>query len=115
MKLLLAIIQPNKLQAVREALQNAGIHRLSVLDAQGYGRQKGHSAFYAGVEYQIHLLRKVNLEIFVNDDFVEKAIDTICRVAKTGSQGSIGDGKIFVLPAIEAITIDSGSRGPSSV
>jgi nitrogen regulatory protein PII len=113
--MLLAIIQPNKLQAVREALHQIGVHRLTVVDAQGYGRQKGHAALYSGVEYQIHLLRKVGLEIMVNDDFMEKTIETVCRVARTGTQGSIGDGKIFVLPAIEAITIDDNTRGPSAV
>jgi nitrogen regulatory protein PII len=115
MKILLAVIQPNKLQAVREALQDIGVQRLTVLDAQGYGRQKGHSALYSGVEYQINLIRKVSLEIVVNDDFLERTIDTISRIARTGSQGSIGDGKIFVLPTEMTITIDDGIRGPSAV
>ncbi|MCY3012955.1 MAG: P-II family nitrogen regulator [Pirellula sp.] len=115
MKMLLVTIQPNKLQAVREALQAVGVHRLTVLDAQGYGRQKGHSAVYSGVEYQIHLLRKVSLEIMVNDDFVDRAIETICKAARTGTTGSIGDGKIFVVPALESITIDDNVRGPSAV
>ena len=115
MKMLLVTIQPNKLHAVREALQAVGVYRLTVLDAQGYGRQKGHSAVYSGVEYQIHLLRKVSLEIMVNDDFVDRAIDTICKAARTGTIGSIGDGKIFVVPALESITIDDNIRGPSAV
>lgn len=115
MKTLLAVIQPNKLNAVREGLQKIGVHRLTVLDAQGYGRQKGHSALYSGVEYQIHLLRKVSLEIVVNDDFLERTIDTISQIARTGTQGAIGDGKIFILPTLDAITIDDGTHGPSSV
>jgi nitrogen regulatory protein P-II 2 len=115
MKMLLAIIQPNKLQAVRDALQNSGVQRMTVFDAEGYGRQKGHAAVYSGVEYQINLLRKVSLEIVVNDDFVERTIETITRIARTGSQGSIGDGKIFVLPTLETITIDEDRRGQEAV
>ena len=115
MKMLIAVIQPNKLQAVREALNHAGVQRLTVIEAQGYGRQKGHSANYRGVEYRVNLLRKVTLEIFVNDDFLDRAIDTIASIARTGTEGCIGDGKIFVLPTLEAITIDDGQRGPGAV
>jgi len=113
--MLFAVIQPNKLQAVREALNHAGVQRLTVVEAQGYGRQKGQSATYRGIEYKVNLLRKVTLEICVNDDFVERTIDTITAIARTGSEGCIGDGKIFVLPTDEAITIDDGLRGPGAV
>ena len=113
--MLLAVIQPNKLQAVREALNLAGVQRLTVLEGQGYGRQKGQSANYQGVEYHVNLLRKVTLEICVNDDFLERAIDTITSIARTGTEGCIGDGKIFVIPTLEAITIDDGQRGPGAV
>jgi nitrogen regulatory protein P-II 2 len=113
--MLLAVIQPNKLQAVREALQHIGVQRMTVLEAQGYGRQKGQSATYRGIEYQVNLLRKVTLEICVNDDFLERTIDTITSIARTGSEGCVGDGKIFVLPILEAITIDDGRRGPGAV
>jgi nitrogen regulatory protein P-II 1 len=115
MKFVLAIIQPTKLAAVREALQRIGVERMTVCDSQGFGRQRGQTATYRGIEYKTHLLRKVSLEIVVNDDFLEKTIETISRVARTGSEGNIGDGKIFVLPADEAITINDGARGPSSV
>jgi nitrogen regulatory protein P-II 1 len=111
----MAIIQPTKLQAVRDALYAVGVERMTVCDAHGYARQRGQTATYRGVEYQTNLLRKVMLEIVVNDDFVERAIETLMAVARTGSQGNIGDGKIFVLPALEAITIDQGQRGPSAV
>ncbi|MEM8733461.1 MAG: P-II family nitrogen regulator [Planctomycetota bacterium] len=114
MKLLLAIIQPTRLQAVREALYQIGVERMTVLDAQGYGRQRGQTATYRGIEYKINMLRKLSLEIWVNDDFVEKTIDTILRVARTGSEGSIGDGKVFVLPTEEAFDFE-GTRGPAAV
>lgn len=113
--MLFAVIQPSKLQAVREALNLMGVQRMTVVDAQGYGRQKGQSASYRGVEYHVNLLRKVTLEICVNDDFLERTIETISSIARTGSEGSVGDGKIFVLPTVEAITIDDGQRGPGAV
>lgn len=114
MKLLLAIIQPTKLHAVREALYKAGIERLTVCDAQGYGRQRGQSATYRGIEYKVHMLRKLAIEIWVNDDFVEKAVETIQSVARTGSEGTIGDGKIFILPTEDAFNLD-GVQGPAAV
>ncbi len=114
MRMVLALIQPTKLQAVRDALRSMGVERMTVCDAHGYARQRGQTATYRGVEYQTNLLRKVMLEIVVNEDFLERTIQTITDVARTGSQGTIGDGKIFVLPALEAITID-GHRGPSAV
>ena len=101
MKLLLAIIQPNKLTPVREALYDIGVTNINVLDAQGYGRQKGHSAVYSGVEYKINMLRKVMLEIEVHEDYMERTLETIQTVAKTGSEGAIGDGKVFVIPTLD--------------
>jgi len=115
MKLLIAIIQPTKLQAVREALYRIGVERMTVCDSQGYGRQRGQTATYRGIEYKVNMLRKVALEIMVNDDFVERTIDTLLKVARTGSEGQIGDGKIFILPAEETISIDSELRGPGAV
>ncbi|MFK7737234.1 MAG: P-II family nitrogen regulator [Pirellulaceae bacterium] len=114
MKLLLAVIQPTKLQAVRDALNEIGVERMTVLDAQGYGRQKGQTSTYRGIEYKINLLRKLSIEIWVNDDFVDKTIDVLLRVARTGSEGTIGDGKIFVLPT-ENVFNESGARGPGAV
>ncbi len=115
MKMLLAVIQPSKLQAVRDALQRIGVTRMTVLESEGYGRQLGHSALYHGIEYRIDLLRKVMLEICVNDDFLEKTIDALAAVAKTGSEGSIGDGKIFVLPTEQVIRIGDDTHGPGAV
>ncbi len=115
MKLIVAIIQPTKLHAVREALDKIGVMRMTVCDAQGYGRQRGQTEFYRGNEYRTNLLRKVALEITVNEDFVERTLETITNVARTGPEGTIGDGKIFVLPTAEAIDIAGGRRGPEAV
>jgi len=114
-KLVIAIIQPTKLKAVREALEKIEVTRLTVSDAQGFGRQRGRTEMYRGHEYTTTLLRKVVLEIVVNDDFLERTLNTIINVARTGPEGTIGDGKIFVLPAMEAIQIGDSSRGPGSV
>ncbi|RMF37313.1 MAG: P-II family nitrogen regulator [Planctomycetota bacterium] len=115
MKLILAIIQPMKLRAVRDALEAIGVARMTVVDAQGYGRQRGQTATYRGIEYEFDLLRKVMLEICVNDDFVDSTVDTLIRVARTGSSGSIGDGKVFILPCLDAIAVEDSVRGPEAV
>lgn len=113
--MILAVIQPTKLNAVREALERVGVERMTVLDAQGYARQRGRTPTYRGHEYQTNLLRKVTLEIVVNDDFVDRAIETITQAARTGSQGTIGDGKIFLMPVDETIRIGETVRGPEGV
>ncbi|MCA9129991.1 MAG: P-II family nitrogen regulator [Planctomycetales bacterium] len=113
MKLLLAIIQPTKLSAVRDALEHIGVERMTACDAQGYGRQRGQLANYRGIEYKVNMLRKICLEIWVNDDFVEPTIETILQVARSGTAGNIGDGKIFVLPTEEAFAGEL--RGPGAV
>ena len=115
MKLILAIIQPTKLQTLQEALQRVGVERMTVCDAQGFGQQKGRTELYRGVEYKTQLLRKVALEIAVNDDFLERTVDTIINVARTGPEGNIGDGKILVLPMDEAIQIGGEERGPGAI
>ena len=115
MKLVIAIIQPTKLSAVREALEKIEVTRLTICDAQGFGRQRGQTEMYRGNEYTATLLRKVALEIVVNDDFLERTLETVIGVARTGPEGNIGDGKIFVLPAVEAIQINDGSHGPGAV
>jgi len=115
MRLVVAIIQPTRLKAVREALAKVGVTRMTVCDAQGYARQKGRTETFRGAEYKTNLLRKVALEIVVNEDFLERTVDVICAVARTTPDGNIGDGKVFVLPAIEAIELSSGARGPQAV
>ena len=113
--MVIAIIQPTKLNVVREALAKVGVTRLTVCDAQGFGRQRGQTEMYRGNEYKTNLLRKIALEIVVNEDFLERTVETITSVARTGPEGNIGDGKIFVLPAVEAVEISPLTRGPEAV
>ncbi len=115
MRMVVAVIQPTKLSAVRDALAKIGVTRMTVCDAQGFGRQRGQTEYYRGNEYQTNLLRKVALEIAVNEDFLQRTVDTSVSVARTGPEGSIGDGKRFVLPTEETIDIGGGVRGPEAV
>jgi nitrogen regulatory protein P-II 1 len=115
MKLIIAIIQPNKLEAVKAALTEVEVFRLTVMDCQGFGRQKGHTEVYRGHEFTVNLLRKVQLMIAVNEDFVEPTIDAIVKGGRTGEKGEIGDGKIFVLPMEDCVRIRTGERGPEAI
>lgn len=115
MKLIIAIIQPPKLEAVQKALEGIGVTRLSVADAMGFARQRGHEETYRGAEYRTNLLRKVALEIAVNDDFVDRTIACLEQVARTGGEGTIGDGKAFVLPVEQTIRISDGRTGPGAI
>ena len=115
MKLILAIIQPSRLEAVKAALAEVDVFRVTVLDAQGYGQQRGKTEVYRGREFTVSLLRKVQLMIAVNDEFVEPAIETIVNASRSGESGEIGDGKIFVLPLEECIRIRTGQRGSDAV
>jgi nitrogen regulatory protein P-II 2 len=115
MKLIIAIIQPGKLEAVKEALTEVEVFRLTVLDCQGFGRQKGQTELYRGHEYKVNLLRKVQLQIAVNDNFVEPTIKAIIQGGRTGDQGQIGDGKIFVLPMDDCVRIRTGERGGEAI
>lgn len=115
MKLILAVIQPTRLQAVIDALSKLEVTRLTICDAHGYGRQRGQGEMYRGREYATQLLRKVSLEIVVNDDFLERTIACIEEVALTGPEGNVGDGKIFILPVDDAIRIGESVRGPEAV
>ena len=115
MKYIVAIVQPSRLESVKEALSKVEVFRLTVSDAQGLGRQKGHTEIYRGQEYQVNLLRKVKIEIAVNDEFVEPTIEAIIRGGRTGEEGKIGDGKIFILPMEDAIRIRTGERGGEAI
>ena len=115
MKLVLAIIQPTKLKAVQEALAKVEVERLTVCDAQGFARQRGQNELYRGLEYKTNLLRKICLEIAVNDDFLDRTIDAISSVARTGPDGHIGDGKIFVLPMDECFQVGGIQRGQGAI
>ena len=115
MRMVVAIIQPTRLNAVREALNAIGVTRMTVCDAQGYGRQRGQTEYYRGNEYKTNLLRKIALEIVVNEDFLERTVETLSHVSRTGPEGNIGDGKIFVMPTELSIDISSDARGPEAV
>jgi nitrogen regulatory protein P-II 1 len=103
-----AVIQPSKLDAVKDALVEIGVSGMTILEARGHGRQKGHTEFYRGREYSVDLLPKVKLEIVVTDEMLEPALQAIITSARTGK---IGDGKIFVSKIDEAIRIRNDERG----
>ena len=107
-----AILQPSRLDAVKDALVEAGIEGMTILEARGHGRQKGHTEFYRGREYTVDLLPKVKIETVVPDELVEKAISAISNAARTGK---IGDGKIFLTRIDEAVRIRNDERGPSAL
>ena len=115
MKLILAIIQPAKLEAVQEALSNVEVFRLTVVDVYGFGRQKGQTEVFRGHELTVNLVRKVQLQIAVNEDFVEPTVNAIMAAGRTGTDGRIGDGKIFILPLEDVIRIRTGERGPEAI
>ncbi|MCA9193789.1 MAG: P-II family nitrogen regulator [Planctomycetales bacterium] len=115
MKFIIAVIQPHRLDAVKEALTEVEVFRLTVVDCQGFGRQKGRAATQRTADDEIHLVRKVQLQIAVNDEFVEPTISAILLAAKTGDKGQIGDGKVFVLPMDDCIRIRTGERGADAI
>ena len=112
MKLIIAYIQPHKLEDVKQALAQADVGKMSVTNSLGCGAQKGYHESYRGVEFDVNLLKKVRLEIGVNQDFVQKTIDTIISAARTGE---IGDGKIFVINLEECIRIRTGEKGSAAI
>jgi len=112
MKKIEAIIKPFKLDDVKEALHDIGMQGMTVIDARGFGRQKGHTELYRGAEYVVDFLPKVKIELVVDDDAVEQAVETI---AKAAHSGRIGDGKIFVSPVEETVRIRTGERGKDAI
>lgn len=112
MKLITAIIKPFKLDEVREALADIGIQGMTVSEVKGFGRQKGHTELYRGAEYSVDFLPKLRLEMAVQDDAVERAIENLCAAAHTGK---IGDGKIFVSPIEQAVRIRTGESGDAAL
>ncbi|MBM3997539.1 MAG: P-II family nitrogen regulator [Planctomycetes bacterium] len=115
MKLIIAIIQPSKVEAVKEALNKVEVFRLTMIDCRGFGRQKGQSEMYRGHEVTVQLLNKVQLQVAVNEDFVEPTVNAIMEAGRTGPDGRIGDGKIFILPLEDCIRIRTGERGPEAI
>ena len=112
MKKIEAIIKPFKLDDVKEALQDMGLQGMTVVEAKGFGRQKGHTELYRGAEYVVDFLPKLKLEVVVSDDQVDAAVEAITNAARTGR---IGDGKIFVSDISHVVRIRTGESGPSAV
>jgi nitrogen regulatory protein P-II 1 len=112
MKLIIAYVQPHKLNDVKQELYRSEVYKMSVTNALGCGQQKGYTESYRGVDIEVNLLKKVRLEIAVNEDFVERTIDAIIRGARSGD---IGDGKIFVLQLDDCIRIRNGDKGTEAI
>jgi nitrogen regulatory protein P-II 2 len=115
MKLIIAVIQPHRLEAIKQTLAEVEVFRLTVMDVQGFGRQRGQTEVYRGHEFAVNLLRKVQLMIAVNEEFLEPTIEAIIRGGRSGTGGEIGDGKIFVLPLEDCIRIRTGERGGEAI
>src|SRR6202162_4489327 len=111
MKMIVAIVRPERLEAIQAALNTADVYLMTVTDVRGCGRQRGFTEVYRGSEFQVRLLPKVKLEIAVNDAFVEAAIEAIVHAARSAETGQIGDGKIFVMPMDDCARIRPGERG----
>jgi nitrogen regulatory protein P-II 1 len=107
-----AVIKPFKLDEVKEALQELGVQGMTVLEAKGYGRQKGHTELYRGAEYVVDFLPKIKIEVVVADDQLERAIEALTAAARTGK---IGDGKIFVSDVLDVVRIRTGESGPLAI
>lgn len=112
MKKIEAIIKPFKLDEVKEALQEIGLQGITVTEARGFGRQKGHTELYRGAEYIVDFLPKVKIEVVVEDNLVERTCEAIINAARTGR---IGDGKIFIMPVEEVIRIRTGEKGKDAI
>ncbi|MER5641173.1 P-II family nitrogen regulator [Kitasatospora sp. NPDC002227] len=112
MKLITAIIKPHRLDEVKTALQAAGVQGLTVTEASGYGRQRGHTEVYRGAEYTVDLVPKCRIEVLVEDDLAEETIDTLVKAARTGK---IGDGKVWSVPVETAVRVRTGERGPDAL
>ena len=115
MKLIVAIIRPERLEAVQKALAERDVYLMTVTDVRGCGRQGGYTELYRGAEFKIRLIPKLKLEIAVNEAFVEAAIEAIVHSARTPETGQIGDGKIFVLPLDDCVRIRTGERGGQAI
>src|SRR3954467_13806614 len=115
MKLIVAIIRPERLEAVQAALAERDVYLMTVSDVRGCGVQRGYTEVYRATEIQVRLLPKLKLEIAVKEPFVEAAVEAIVHAARTPETGQIGDGKIFVLPLEDCVRIRTGERGPEAI
>ncbi|MFI1362155.1 P-II family nitrogen regulator [Streptomyces griseochromogenes] len=112
MKLITAIVKPYRLDAVKTALRELGVHGLTVTEASGYGRQRGHTEVYRGAEYRVDLVPKVRIEFVVEDAVADDVIDAVVSAARTGK---IGDGKVWALPVETVVRVRTGERGPDAL
>jgi nitrogen regulatory protein P-II 1 len=112
MKLVTAVIKPYKLDDVRQALESFGVHGMTVSEASGYGRQKGHTEVYRGAEYKVDLVPKVRVEVLTDDSDASDVVDVICKAAQSGR---IGDGKVWVVPVDSVVRVRTGERGPDAL
>ena len=112
MKLITAIVKPFKLEEIKDALQTAGVTGMTVSEASGFGRQRGHTEVYRGAEYTVDLVPKVRLEVLVDDKDVDSVVDAIVKAASTGS---IGDGKVWTTPVEQVIRVRTGERGSEAI
>ena len=115
MKLIVAIIRPERLDAVQQALNERDVYLMTVSDVRGCGRQRGYTEMYRGAEYKTRLLPKLKLEIAVNDAFVDATMEAIVHAARAGTTGQIGDGKIFVLSLEDCVRIRTGEQGIEAI
>ena len=112
MKLVTAIVKPFKLEDIKSALEAYGIHGLTISEASGYGRQRGHTEVYRGAEYTVDMVPKVRVEVLVEDDDAAAVVDVICKSAQTGR---IGDGKVWTVPVEHVVRVRTGERGPDAL
>jgi nitrogen regulatory protein P-II 1 len=112
MKLVTAVIKPFKLDDVKQALESFGVHGMTVSEANGYGRQKGHTEVYRGAEYTVDLVPKVRVEVLVEDDDADDVVDVIVKSAQTGK---IGDGKVWSVPVDQVVRVRTGERGAGAL
>lgn len=112
MKLVTAVIKPYKLDDVRAALESFGVHGMTVSEASGYGRQKGHTEVYRGAEYKVDLVPKVRLEVLVDDSDASDVVDVVCKAAQSGR---IGDGKVWTTPVETVVRVRTGERGSDAL
>ncbi|WP_028464997.1 P-II family nitrogen regulator [Nisaea denitrificans] len=112
MKMIIAIVKPHRLDAVRSALNEVGVHGMTTSEVKGYGRQGGHSEIYRGAEYTVSFVPKVKIEVVTSDTLADRAVESIAQAAKTGK---IGDGKIFVMDVAKAVRVRTGEQGDDAL